>query len=94
MVVAAAIASVLTVGIAFYVRFFVALCKDSKRRWTGYFLRIEPGQGGYPLARTQPKPRQPSVTKRQPTCSAYKHVYASLDLSPALGDYSEVLVRL
>jgi hypothetical protein len=27
-------------GIAFYVRFLVALCKECKHRWIGYFVRI------------------------------------------------------
>jgi hypothetical protein len=36
-----------TVGVAFYVRFLVALCKECRHRriWTCYFARIRPGSG-------------------------------------------------
>jgi hypothetical protein len=40
-------------GIAFYVRFLVALCKESKHRWIGYFLRINCDEGGYPVGELQ-----------------------------------------
>ncbi len=58
MVVMAAITTVFTLGVAFYVRFFIALCNESKRRWIGYLVRIEPGEEGSTEVDPQPKPEE------------------------------------
>ena len=56
MVAMATLTSVLTVGIAFYIRFIVALWRDSTRNWIGYLVRIEPDEGGGAMAEPQPEP--------------------------------------
>ena len=56
MVVITVLTSVCTIGIAFYVWFLAALCKDSTRRWIGYLVRIEPGEGGDQILERYPKP--------------------------------------
>jgi len=40
----AVLTTVCTAGIAFYMRFLVALCKECERSWIGYLLRIEPDE--------------------------------------------------
>jgi len=42
MVVTTVVTVLCTTGIAFYIRFFVALCKESTRSWVGYLVRLEP----------------------------------------------------
>lgn len=37
-------------GIAFYVRFLVALFKESRYRWIGYLFWIRSGEGDHPAA--------------------------------------------
>jgi hypothetical protein len=45
---AIALMSVLcTAGVAFYVRFLVALWKESKHRWICYLVRLEPDANEY-----------------------------------------------
>jgi hypothetical protein len=48
-------------GIAFYTRFLVALSKERKHRWIGYFVRINSDEGSYPGA----EPREPERASRQ-----------------------------
>lgn len=48
-------------GVAFYVRFLVALCKECKHRWIGYFVRINSDEGGYPVG----EPREPDEAFHQ-----------------------------
>jgi hypothetical protein len=48
-------------GIAFYVRFLVALCRESKHRRIGYFLRINCDKGSYPVG----EPQEPERAFRQ-----------------------------
>jgi hypothetical protein len=48
-------------GIAFYLRFLVALSKECKHRWIGYFVRINSDEGGRPGA----APREPERASRQ-----------------------------
>lgn len=48
-------------GIAFYVRFLVALSKECKHRWIGYFIRINSDEGSYPGE----QPREPERAFRQ-----------------------------
>ncbi len=61
MVGIVAMTTVFTVGIAFYVRFFIALCKDSHHTWIGYFVRIEPGESDEAGEETRRSPIQLSV---------------------------------
>jgi hypothetical protein len=42
-------------GIAFYVRFLIAMGKESKPRWAGYLFQINSGEGDHPAA----EPREP-----------------------------------
>lgn len=42
MVLMAVITTLCTAGVAFYVRVIVALCKEYKKRWIAYLVRIEP----------------------------------------------------
>lgn len=46
-----------TAGIAFYVRFLVALCKECKPRLTGYSVRLCLGSGEDVLAKPQERKR-------------------------------------
>jgi hypothetical protein len=39
-----------TAGIAFYVRFLVALCKECKPRSVGYWVRLRVGSGADTIA--------------------------------------------
>jgi len=41
MVLMAVMTAVCTASIAFYVRFLVALCKECKRSWIAYLVRLE-----------------------------------------------------
>jgi len=50
-----------TAGIAFYVRFLVALCKECKPRLTGYRVRLRLGSGEDALA--EPEVRKRPVTR-------------------------------
>ena len=45
-------------GIAFYVRFLVALCKESTPRSSGYWVRLRLGSGDGAIAEL-PKQRKP-----------------------------------
>ena len=47
MVAITAMKAVCTLGVAFYVRFLVALCKECRhhRIWICYLVRIRPGSG-------------------------------------------------
>jgi hypothetical protein len=47
-----------TAGIAFYMRFLVALCKESKSRSSGYWVRLRLGSGEGTVAEL-PKRRRP-----------------------------------
>jgi hypothetical protein len=47
-----------TAGIVFYLRFPVALCKESKPRWSGYWVHLRFGSGEGTLAEL-PKWRKP-----------------------------------
>jgi hypothetical protein len=47
-----------TAGIAFYMRFLVALCKESKSRSSGYWARLRVGSGEGTIAEL-PKRRTP-----------------------------------
>ena len=40
MVVMAIVTTVCTVGVAFYLRFLVALCKELRVHWIGYLVRL------------------------------------------------------
>jgi hypothetical protein len=42
MILMAAIAAVCVGSVAFYVRFLFALCKESRRHWISYLVRLEP----------------------------------------------------
>jgi len=42
-----------TAGIAFYVRFLVALCKECKPRLIGYWVRLRLGSGENAIAELQ-----------------------------------------
>ena len=42
-----------TAGIAFYVRFLVALCKERKPRLIGYWVRLRLGSGEDTIAELQ-----------------------------------------
>ena len=46
-----------TAGIAFYVRFLVALRKECKPRLTGYWVRLRSGSGKDVLAEPQERTR-------------------------------------
>jgi hypothetical protein len=48
-------------GIAFYLRFLVALSKERKHRWIGYFARINSDERSHPGA----EPREPERASRQ-----------------------------
>jgi hypothetical protein len=39
-----------TAGLAFYLRFLVALCKESKPRSSGYWVRLRVGSGEATIA--------------------------------------------
>jgi len=43
MFLAAVVTTVCTGGVAFYLRFLLALCRQKKRRLIGYWLLIQPG---------------------------------------------------
>jgi hypothetical protein len=47
-----------TAGIAFYVRFLVALCKECKPRPVGYWVRLRLGSGESAIAEV-PEQRKP-----------------------------------
>jgi len=47
-----------TAGVAFYVRFFAALCKESKPRSSGYWVRLRLGSGEATMAEL-PERRKP-----------------------------------
>jgi len=49
MVISAVLTTLCTVGVAFYVRFIVALCKECKRSWIGLLLRQHPDTGNYTI---------------------------------------------
>lgn len=53
MVVTAVWTVLCTAGIAFYMRFLVALCKECKPRLTGYWVRLGRGSGEDALAEPQ-----------------------------------------
>jgi len=61
MIVATVWTVLCTAGIAFYLRFLVALCKECKPRLTGYWVRLRSGFGEdtpvEPQARTRPMTR-------------------------------------
>lgn len=61
--VVAAITTGFVLGIAFLVRFLVAICKFSDRRWIGYIVRIEPGEGDKAVAEPQPQPGSAFLSK-------------------------------
>ena len=46
-----------TAGIAFYVRFLVALCKECKPRRIGYWVRLRLGSGEDTIAELQQRKR-------------------------------------
>jgi hypothetical protein len=50
-----------TAGIAFYVRFLVALCKECKPRSVGYWVRLGLGSGESAIA--EPPQRRKPVTR-------------------------------
>ena len=50
-----------TAGIAFYVRFLVALCKECKPRRIGYWVRLRVGSGEDAIAELQQ--RKKTVTR-------------------------------
>ena len=54
-----------TAGLAFYVRFFMALCKESKPRSTGYWVRLRLGSGKDAIAELHEERHEPknSVTR-------------------------------
>jgi hypothetical protein len=60
MVVMALWTVLCTAGIAFYVRFLVALCKECKPRRIGYWVRLRLGSGEDALA--EPQERKSPVT--------------------------------
>jgi hypothetical protein len=47
-----------TAGVAFYVRFLVALCKECKPRRTGYWLRVRLGDREATMVELQ-RPERP-----------------------------------
>ena len=57
MVVMALWTVLCTAGIAFYVRFLVALCKECKPRLTGDWVRLSSGSGEDALAEPQTRTR-------------------------------------
>jgi hypothetical protein len=46
-----------TAGVAFYVRFLVALCKECKPRGIGYWVRLRPDPGEDTIAELQQSKR-------------------------------------
>lgn len=57
MIGMAAIGTVCTIGIAFYLRFLLALWSEYRRGWIVYFVRFEPGKGGGDaVVKPQPEP--------------------------------------
>ena len=52
-----------TAGIAFYVRFLVALCKECKPRLTGYWVRLRLRLGSGEDALAEPQERKRPVTR-------------------------------
>jgi hypothetical protein len=57
MFVMAAMTLLSTAGIAFYIRFLVALCKECKPRRIGYWLRMRLGSGENAIAELQERER-------------------------------------
>jgi hypothetical protein len=53
MVVMAVMTTLCTAGIVFYLRFLVALCKECKRSWIGYLVRLEPEANDYSVLEPQ-----------------------------------------
>ena len=53
MVVTAIMTTLCTVGVAFYLRFLVALCKERKPRLFGYWVRLRLGSGENTIADLQ-----------------------------------------
>ena len=49
MIVTALIAAICTGAVAFYVRFFVELCKECKQRCICYLVRLESHASDYPV---------------------------------------------
>jgi hypothetical protein len=47
MLIASVMKLICTAGIAFYLRFLVALCKESKPRWLRFSKDLRPFSGGY-----------------------------------------------
>jgi len=58
MFVMAVMTVLCTAGIAFYVRFLVALCKECKPRPVGYWVRLRLGSGESTIAEL-PERRKP-----------------------------------
>jgi hypothetical protein len=58
MFATAVMAVLCTAGIAFYVRFLVALCKECKPRSIGYWVRLRLGSGEDTIAEL-PEPKEP-----------------------------------
>ena len=54
MVVRAVMTALCTAGIAFYIRFLFALCKELKHRWICYLVRLQPDANEYLI----PEPRK------------------------------------
>ena len=57
MVVTALWTVLCTAGIAFYLRFFVALSKECKPRLTGHWVRVRLGSGEHASAEPQERKR-------------------------------------
>jgi hypothetical protein len=47
MLITSVMTLVCTAGIAFYLRFLVALCKECKPRWLGFSKYLRPFSGSY-----------------------------------------------
>jgi hypothetical protein len=58
MLVVAAIAVLFTAGVAFYVRFLVALCKECRAARIGYWLRLRLGSRQTTIVEVQ-RPERP-----------------------------------
>jgi hypothetical protein len=53
MIVKTVMIVVCTAGVAFYVRFLMALCKESKSRSTGYWVRLRLSSAGDAITELQ-----------------------------------------
>ena len=49
MIVTAALSALCIGSVGFYVRFLVALCKECRRSWISYLVRLEPEYEEYAI---------------------------------------------